>query len=244
MSYPYKLIVDVGAGMWQSYSEKLRSNKYLTIIAFEPHPQLFQKLNNLKSKWIKHDRTLESRFILSDKAVYHKSLKNVNFYLINDSVASSLSKLVTDGIKKWKYPFGRSRFRVKNTKKINTISLSDFFANHTSSNLGIDLLHIDIQGDCESVLRGIDQNLYRKIKRITIKVIDIPFALYNPQSDVVDIIDHLKINNFTLIRGTQYSRNQEQLLEFVNTGFSRSKGYDLNPIMILDEDGKIVIQFK
>lgn len=236
---PTELIIDVGAGLWKSYSKKMGSNKHLIIVAFEPNKKLYLRLNDLRKSWIKKDSTLRSKYILSNKAVHYKTQKNIDFYVVNDPVASSLSKLINDGIKKWKYPFGRTKFHVDKVDKVDSITLSDFFANNKQLKPNIDLLNIDIQGNCELVLKGISSNLYRKIKRIIVKVIDISFKLYCPQADIVDIIDCLKVHNFTLIRGIEYSRKQEQILEFINKRLINDNNKNIYPIFRLDQNGEI-----
>lgn len=227
---PRTIIIDVGAGMYATYQEKLASHPNLTIVAFEPHPTLFKKMLHTKQLWNNNNNTIDERLQVHQCAVSDKSRTGVPFHLLNDPIASSLSPLNNKGVAKWKYPFGRKRFSVQKTIKVNTTSLSDFVNdNPYIKTNGIELLNIDVQGDCLKVLHGISRTVYCRIKRIIIKCIDTPFELYRGQSDVVDIIDELKIHDFTLIGGSEYSRGQEQILELVNKRFKPTQT-ELQPL--------------
>lgn len=240
---PVNVVVDIGAGMYKTFERKLNSNNNLIIIAFEPHPELYQKLINAKEKY---DETIKERLLIYNCAISDKKTKHKdNFYILNDPVASSLSRLNGNGAAKWKYPFGRKRFAISKIIKVDVLSLKQFFKTQTSLKIKratIDLLNVNMQGDCLKILNGIDTNLYNKIKRIIIKCIDTPFELYNNQPDIVDIIDKLRIHNFTLLRGAEYSRGQEQILEFINTRFRPSQA-DLNPLFRITEIGEFIIHF-
>lgn len=211
-----RTIIDVGSGLWFDYNNLLNMNKHVKIYAFEPCPDLFLKLNEMRSKWIKHDHTINDRFMLYDTAVYNLSKPDVKFNIFNDSVASSISSLSATGAQKWDYPFNRARFKIVKTIPIHTITLTDFISHNKHYITTIDLLNIDIQGDCYKVLQGMTSDIYKKIKRIIIKVIDIPYMLYKPQTDMIQIFDTLRAHNFTLIRGVDISKNQEKRLEFAN----------------------------
>ena len=83
----------------------------------------------------------------------------------------------------------------------------------------IDLLNVDFRGDCLSALLGITPNIFRKIKRIIIRTIDVDVDIYRPQSDIVDIIDLIKVHDFTLFRAVECLGGQEKIMEFINTRF-------------------------
>jgi FkbM family methyltransferase len=228
-----KIVLDVGAGMWKHYKDYLTPHKPYSIFCFEPHPELNKKLVDIQAEC--------TDLHVSSCAVSDESKENRPFYILNDPVASSLCQLNSSGIRKWKYPFRRPAFRVIDTIKVNTTSVHDFVKdNKFIKKYGIHLLNIDIQGDCVSVLDGIPHSLYKKIKRIIIKCIDVPFELYKHQSEVVDVIDKLRVNNFTLLRGCKYSRGQEQILEFVNNAHHPNH-HEMNPMFRLLDTGEFMI---
>ena len=238
-----KIVLDVGAGMWKSYNKYINIHKPYEIIAFEPHPELNKKLFDLKNKIVGTD--ISEKIIIHEYAVSDvNSNKLSKFYLLNDPVASSLCPLNKNCVRRWKYPLRRPLFRIIDTINVKTITLSDFAKNHKRiKKFGIELLNIDIQGNCCKVLDGISLELYRKIKRIIIKCIDTPFELYIGQSDIVDVIDKLRMNDFALIRGVGYSRGQEKIMEFVNKRFMPSHK-EMNPIFNILETGEFVINLE
>lgn len=239
---PHEVVIDVGAGMWKTYEQKLDVNKNLIIMAFEPCKTLVQKIREEKETF---NASNKSRLLIYDCAISDYTGKGT-FYIVNDPVASSLSSLNSAGIAKWRYPFGRKKFSIRKKEIINVYCLTEFINTCVPPNVkkgSIELLNINIQGNCLKVLEGISNNLLRKIKRVIVKCIDIPFNLYVDQTDIVDIIDKLRVHDFTLIRGEPYSRNQEQIIEFVNLYF-RPTQKQLTPWFRITETGELIVNFK
>ena len=231
-----KIILDVGAGMWRSYRDLSTLHKPYIIHSVEPHPELHKKLIDIKKNNSSHSLHINNR------AISTKTKSGENFYVVNDPVASSLCKLNHEGIRNWKYPLRRAPFKVVDIVKVDVISIHDYIKdNKIIKKYGIDLLNIDIQGNCMDVLEGIKDTTFKKIKRIIIKCIDVPFELYENQTDVIDIIDKLRINDFILLRGAKYSRDQEQILEFVNKSHNPSH-IDMSPMFKITESGDFIIE--
>jgi len=240
-SSPHTIIIDVGAGMWKEYQRLLQSSNNFYIISFEPHPKLYQNIYDMKMRWEKNNDSIKQRFKLNNTAVSNKTKQNIKFYLTNDPVASNLYPLDKNGVREWKYPFNRNLFSIKDTINVDCITLTDYIKKHDFlKKRFVDLLNIDVQGTSIQVLDGISDKLFSKIKRIIVKCIDTHFELYLNQSNIVDVIDKLTVNGFTLIKGMSYSRTQERILEFVNTRFKPTQG-ELNPTFRIIETGELII---
>lgn len=236
------IIIDIGAGMWRQYERLLKAAKNVHIVSFEPHPITFQTIFDIKESLIKIDETVQYRFKLNKFAVTNRTKKSVNFYLVNDPAASSLSPFDNTGVSLWKYSSSRcKRFEINKTIKVDSVTLTDYIQSEKIiKNQFIELLNIDVRCTCLNILDGISDTLFAKIKRIIIRCMDTPFELYTQQSDIVDVIDKLKVNGFLLIKGIQYSSDQERVLEFVNNRFSSSQK-DRLPISKLNEPGDLII---
>lgn len=221
-----KFVIDIGAGLYKQYPEYLIANQKLILVAFEPHQELYHKITKLKDQWNNNEHIAynkHNQFYVYNIAISDENKENAPFYEFNDPVASSLANLNINGAREWKYPFQRKRFAINQTTHIKQLTLAKFLEkNKPLKKKTIDLLNIDIQGTPHKVLNGITKEMFKKIKRIVVKCIDVPFELYENQSNVIQIIDKLKVHNFTLVRGFKKSHDQEQILEFANKLFNFS----------------------
>lgn len=243
MTTTKKLILDVGAGMYKNYPTILSHNKNTKIIAFEPHPDLYKKLiaSDIYNIFNDTDRLQIHNIAIIDD----KTHGNAKLYMINDPVASSLLKLNPEGVRQWKYPFLRPSFKTIDYVDIPSISIAKFMESIKRHHNCIELLNVDVQGYELNVLQGITPELFKRIYRIIVKCIDPEIKLYNKQSDIVDIFDTLEIHGFGLVHGTQYSRNQEHILEFINIDIHKHRNstthHTTNPIAYIDKTG--VLQY-
>ena len=210
-------IIDVGAGLVDSYRALLGQHTGLHIASFEPHPEVYSEIVKKKEQWCVNSPCIQARLMVYQQAIsVHEG--DSPFYMLNNRTSSSIYPLNGEGASRWRYPFGRPRFRVQKRIDVPCTTISKHINDNrieTSTNT-VDLLFIDVQGCAMQVLCGIDKKTYRLIKRIVVKVIIAPFELYDEQSHVVDVLDTIRSNNFKLLRSTEYSNKQERYLEFAN----------------------------
>ncbi len=207
-----KYIIDVGAGLHTVYANLLSEFRTLIIAAFEPHPDLYNKIDITKKSWPQ---------LVSDRlTLLQQSIMDVDgvapLYMLNHENSSSILPLNNEGVIKWHYPFGQSRFKLVKTVTTPCTTISKYVSSNRSKQL-VDLLFIDVQGCQLQVLSGIDQKTFRLIKRIVIKVIATQFEIYQKQSHIVDVIDLLRDNGFKIVKVIEYSNKQERYIEFVNS---------------------------
>lgn len=242
------IIVDVGGGLHTEYFKLLHKYGSLNIYTFEPHPDLYKKLSLYKSPTNganganSADEIKEyERLTIYQKAVSDSVNKNVNFFCVNDPCASSLLPLNGSAVKKWKYPLHKPTFKSVETIFVDTTTLKDFSNQLNKNNImqELDLIFIDVQGTELKVLRGITPIIFKHTKRIIVKCIDVDFELHIGQDDIVDIIDHLEIYGFGIVRTESYSHGQEKIIEFVNT--QKITPVNPSPWLKLEKTGKITI---
>jgi FkbM family methyltransferase len=226
------LIIDIGGGLYRDYVRKLVNNKNLTILSFEPHPTLYNKI--LKET---NNIGLSSRLKIHNKAVVPTYDNNTILYLVNDDCASSTNKLKDSGSKKWKYPLSRRRFHTIGEKVVDAVNLESILRSNEYKNSLIDVLHLDIVSGSIAILKSISGNTYKRIKRIIIKVVISQTILYEDQSLLEDIIDIIRVKGYVVINAIEYSRGQEQYVEFL-----KCDTQDKRSIMKLNAEGVISIE--
>lgn len=204
-------IIDIGAGKYKKYGFWLSQFSNLKIFAFEPHPDNFEKIKNIKKKL---NDSASKRLLLFNKAVSLQNGKQT-FYLNNDHNSSSLLPFVRENVRKWHYPMGKRIFKTVKTINVETIKLTDVL---NKLNLrSIELLNIDTQGDSLDVLQTMNFAQFSGVKKIVVKVhTDIGFDIYHGQCDSYDVVKLLKRRYFQLFDSKDYSKNQEQILTFLN----------------------------
>lgn len=212
-----KLIIDIGASFYHCYGRKIAEDESIRVLAFEPNPTLFEYISN----FIRQSEEIKDKIFLHKMAIVNdNTTPKVKLYIHNDECSSSLSPLCAHGVMEWKYPLGKSLFKTVNIIDIDAIKLEDYISSHPDRAIvnykHIEILIIDIQDGLFELLSNISHKFFNRVKRIIVKCIITDFMLYERQSDIVDVIDVLRTRGFTLISTYDYSRNQEQYLEFAN----------------------------
>jgi FkbM family methyltransferase len=170
-------IIDLGANVGNFYT--LMHNKYkCTCYAVEASPKLFDDL-----PVIPHVNT------------YNYAIGGYNgeatFHLSNDSEANSIQ------------PFIASSSGITETLIVPMITLEKFIDDQNIE-LPLDLLKIDIEGAEVNVINLLPDQMLSKIKQIPIEFHDFLGLSKEYLSDMYKAIDKLKINNFQIIRLSEY----------------------------------------
>lgn len=225
-----KLIIDIGSTFYKSYQKKLGTDDKLCIISFEPNPVLFDRIGCELYKIDNNDNNDNTKN--TNRIYFHKlcvqgntSVNAIKFNIVNEQAASSTSLLTSHGIRNWKYPYGRSVFKIIDVVDVNGVTLDDYLKYSPEKVIRnyecIELLSIDIPVDVINIINSLSTKVLKATKRIIVKAFAIDYKLYQNQDELSDIIDTLRVKGFTLISTYAYSRDQEQYLEFINSDIEK-----------------------
>lgn len=204
--------IDVGAGKVDKYTEILSRFPNIKIFSIEPHPELFEKIINIKNNL--NSESASRLFVLNEAISSNDG--EATFYINNDAGTSSLLPIIQENILKWKYPLGRRAIKPISEIKVKTTTLNNIIQRFKIN--GIDFLNIDVQGNSLDVIKSMKLEHFNKTKQINVKVHadDLGFELYNGQCTANSVIKELKNKFFLLKFNELYSRNQEHILTFIN----------------------------
>lgn len=202
------IIIMIGAGDGTKCVSWLKTFKDALIYAFEPDPRQFEKLIKSRVNCAIHE---QRRIKIYNAAVWNKN-DVIDFYLCNDPSSSSVLPFVESNIKKWKYPLGRTIFKINKKIKVKGINLQTII-NLEKINI-VDFLYIDVQGCAKQIFEGLDNNNLKRIKEILIKLHTISYDIYEKQTTLEDIENYLKRYYFVKVESTPYSKNQEVWVRF------------------------------
>lgn len=199
------IIFDIGASVGE-FSKKYSKNS--TIYAFEPN-----KLNLITL--IDNCKNLKNYFII-DKAV--SDIEGyMDFYESNYTNASSLLPF-TENTKIWLNPNPTLPIlKTINTYKVDTIRL-DKFIEKNNINQTIDFIKIDTQGHDLKVIKSLGDHIFR-VREILAEVQTTNYELYKNQTKKSELVEYMKIHDFSLKKNQQTSKNQEENIWFTNNKF-------------------------
>ena len=183
-----KYLFDVGAHWGQDSLHIARDHPDVTVYAFEPTPELAQRLRD-------HSRDFSSRYIVVENAISDFDGESEFHLVVGDTGSASLNTF-SDGLDK-SWP-GRTDFVVRKTIKVPVYRLDTWlekFAPHVTQ---IDHLHIDAQGSDLAVLKGLGD----KIAIVQSGVVEVPqhpdLRLYKGQHTKEEALDFLEKNGFKI----------------------------------------------
>lgn len=185
-----KYILDVGAHWGQDSLYLAEEHKDVMVIAFEPTPELAERLRE-KCK------DFSDRYLVYEDAISDFN-GEADFHMVEDDTGSASLNEFSDGLDKT-WP-NRKDFVVRGSKKVNVYRLDtwlDKFAPHITE---IEHLHIDAQGSDLAVLRGLGD----KISMVRSGVVEVPqspeLRLYKGQHTKEEAVQFLVRNGFNIIK--------------------------------------------
>ena len=142
-------------------------------------------------------------------------------YCANDRSSCSLLPFTEDreAIKKWKYPPGRVFFRNTGTIEVPAIRMDKFIADRRLDR--ITFVRIESQGTPLDVVKSFGRQI-SKVLEFAIKVHTIDYDLYQNQTTREELIEYMDNQGFSVYVTQSWSRNQEEIIWFVNRKFARS----------------------
>ena len=198
-------IIDVGAGAHNEYPEWIRTRSGLTIHAIEPHPVLAASLRAKNPQSV----------IVHEMLIGDGTNKTGILHVAKPLSCSSTLPFKVENIRRWKYPPGGKLFT--NDGVINGIkscSLSQFIEQTIPKFKQLDLLNIDVQGNSEEVIRGIDDASWERIPRLSVKLHLIDWEIYQGQSSAAKVIDLIINRGYRVVKEILISRGQEKRVTF------------------------------
>ena len=191
-------IFDVGANDGLSFVDLPRIMPNAQFYAFEPTPELAQK--------IRHQFRNAAHYHLTQKAVGETpGTATFNIADKGDGGCSSLLEFSTELEKTWK---NRDDLMVTRQIEVEVIRLDAFIIENNIEK--IDFLHVDAQGTDLAVLRSLGD----EIKRVKAGVIEVPetkeVMLYKNQHTYEEAVDFLTSKGFEITR-VEDSQNEKNL---------------------------------
>lgn len=188
-----KYILDVGAHWGQDSLHLARDHQDITVYAFEPTPELAERLR-VESK------DFSDRYHVYEVAISDFNGK-ANFHMVEgDTGSASLNEFSDDLDKSWP---GRTDFVVRASKEVDVFRLDTWLPVYAPHIEEIEHLHIDAQGSDLAVLVGMGDRL----RMVRTGVVEVPQApelrLYKGQHTKEDAVQFLVRNNYEIVKVTK-----------------------------------------
>lgn len=185
-----KYILDVGAHWGQDSLHIAKEQEDIMVIAFEPTPELAEKLRE-------HSKEFVERYFVCEDAISDFN-GEADFHMVEGDTGSASLNEFSEGLDKT-WP-NRDDFVVRGSKKVNVYRLDtwlDRFAPHITE---IEHLHIDAQGSDLAVLKGLGE----KISMVRSGVVEVPqspeLSLYKGQHTKEETVQFLEQNGFNITK--------------------------------------------
>jgi FkbM family methyltransferase len=187
-----RYILDVGAHWGQDSLHLAKQDEDVTVIAFEPTPELAQRLRD------------ESKDFADRYRVYGVAISDFNgkadFHMVEgDTGSASLNEFSDNLDQSWP---GRTDFVVRGSKEVDVFRLDTWLPANAPEITTIEHLHIDAQGSDLAVLRGLGD----MISMVQTGVVEVPQApelrLYKGQHTKEDAIAFLVWKGFEISKVT------------------------------------------
>lgn len=194
------ILFDVGAHWGQDSLEVTKNNADVVCYAFEPTPELAQRLRDESKEF--SDRYKVFEFAISDFD------GESNFMMVEgDTGSASLNEFSDNLDKSWP---GRTDFKVRASKIVKVYRLDTFLETVAPEVTKIDHLHIDAQGSDLAVLKGLGSKLHI----VQSGVIEVPQSadvrLYKGQHTKEEAVQFIVVNGFKIDKVT-HQVNEDNL---------------------------------
>lgn len=185
-----RYLFDVGAHWGQDSLEVCRKETDLVVYAFEPTPELAQRLRD-KSK------DFSDRYHVIEAAISDYDGTSEFHLVVGDTGSASLNKFSDNLDKTWP---GRKDFVVRKTITVPVYKLETWLEQNLPEIGEIEHLHIDAQGSDLAVLKGLGKYL----PIVQSGVIEVPQSeevrLYVDQHTKEECISFLVSNSFDIVK--------------------------------------------
>lgn len=139
---------------------------------------------------------------------------NATFYCANDRSSCSLLPFSgKDSIKQWLYPPGRLFFKTLEQITVPTMRMDKFLMDRRIDQ--VMFCRIETQGTALDVLHSFGKRI-KNVMEFAIKVHTTDFDLYEGQTRKDDLVKFMSANGFVVYGSRKWSRNQEEIIWFVN----------------------------
>lgn len=183
-----KYLFDVGAHWGQDSLHIARDHSDVTVYAFEPTPELAERLR-------RESKNFSSRYHIFEHAISDYDGESEFHLVVGDTGSASLNSF-SDGLDK-SWP-GRTDFVVRDTIKVPVYRLDTWLEQFAPDITEIHHLHIDAQGSDLAVLKGLGD----KLKIVESGVVEVPQApelrLYKGQHTKQEALVFLEQNGFKI----------------------------------------------
>lgn len=204
--------IDVGANLGQTIDIVLKVNPKCKIIAFEPNPSLYKKLEK-KYHSLEHIHLYP--FAVSDENGNKEFYENV---LHSTSSLEELNLSSNYLIKKSKILGVSPQEIIKNKYKVEVVKLSTFLEINYP-NEKFDAIKIDTEGHEYYCLKGLFEKSFNNIRFIQLE--NRNDDMYKNNKTTEEIINLLNSNNFHLIKEIKHGFGGIEELFFENTNYKK-----------------------
>jgi FkbM family methyltransferase len=215
------VFLDIGSGDGTRVADWLDKDRKAHAFCFDPRQECFDSATSLAAT-VKKKAANAIQRMHPVKAAVSSVTGNAQFHVLNDISSCSLLPLTEDttNIRRWRNPPGKVFFTEVGTVPVQTIRMEKFLADRRIEN--VTFARIEVQGSALDVLKSFGKKLV-SVMEIAVKVHTINYDIYQGQTKKNDLLDFMKENGFSVINSIPWSRNQEEIIWFVNMRFATSK---------------------
>ena len=185
-------IFDVGAHWGQDSLHLAKNDTNITVYAFEPTPELAQRLRNESKDFADRYHVIECAISDFDG--------EADFHMVEGDTGSASLNEFSEGLDK-SWP-GRNDFVVRGSKKVEVYRLDTWLDKFAPEISEIEHLHIDAQGSDLAVLKGLGS----KLRMVRTGVVEVPQAaelsLYKGQHTKEEAVQFLVRNGYEIVKVT------------------------------------------
>lgn len=195
-----KYLFDVGAHWGQDSLQLVREDNDLICMAFEPTPELAERLR-------RESKDFPDRYRVFPIAISDYDGESDFHLVVGDTGSASLNEFADNISETWA---GRKDFVVRDSIKVNVYRLDTWLKTYAPEITEIEHLHIDAQGSDLAVLKGLGE----MIRIVKSGVVEVPQStdvkLYKTQHSKEETIHFLTHNGFKITKIT-HQQNEDNL---------------------------------
>lgn len=192
-----KYMIDVGAHFGEDSIERTRNNENLKCLAFEPTPELVERLT-------RDTESFKDRYQVVGCAIADFDGEADFHLVVNDTGSASLNEFSDNLHHTWP---GRTDFVVRKTIKVKVYRLETWLKEFAPEITEIEYLHVDAQGSDLAVLKGMGD----MINIVRAGVVEVPenadVKLYKVQHSKDETLEFLQKSGF-IIREMRPQQNE------------------------------------
>lgn len=210
------VLLDIGCGNGLRASQWVAKDKIAHVFCFDPLAECIAQAN-CKAK----DTSVVGRMHPFAVAVSASGGidKRAVLHVANDMSSCSLLPFGEKAATlRWKYPPGKVHFKTVEQRDVPVIRMDKFMSDRRISR--VQFCRLETQGSALDAVQSFGKRI-KDVMEFAIKVHVIDYDIYDGQTKKQALLEHMNSNGFAIYGIQRQSRDQEEIIWFVNKLYSK-----------------------